>query len=81
MPLLCCLALAPHPDRAALPTLLCPAPGFEQLAQKEAAKEEERRSGKRRRGGSDGEDDEEEEEADPEMAALMGFGGFGTSKK
>lgn len=55
-------------------------PGFEQLAQKEAAKEEERRSGKRRRGGSDDEDDEEEE-ADPEMAALMGFGGFGTSKK
>ncbi|PRW61183.1 zinc finger matrin-type 2-like [Chlorella sorokiniana] len=55
--------------------------GFEQLAQKEAAKEEERRSGKRRRGGSDGEDNDEEEDVDPEMAALMGFGGFGTSKK
>ncbi|KAI7845920.1 hypothetical protein COHA_000466 [Chlorella ohadii] len=55
--------------------------GFEQLAQKEAAKEEERRSGKRRRGGSEEEEEEEEEDVDPEMAALMGFGGFGTSKK
>jgi hypothetical protein len=26
-------------------------------------------------------DSEDEEEMDPEMAAMMGFGGFGTSKK
>lgn len=53
--------------------------GFEELAEKEAAKEEDRRSSKRRRGGSD-EEDEDDEDVDPEMAALMGFGGFGTSK-
>lgn len=57
----------------------CPVSGFEELAEKEAAKEEDRRSSKRRRGGSD-EEDEDDEDVDPEMAALMGFGGFGTSK-
>ncbi|KAL4438504.1 hypothetical protein ABPG77_000152 [Micractinium sp. CCAP 211/92] len=56
--------------------------GFEQLAAQQKKKEEEQRSGKRRKGGSDSEEEEEEEEdADPEMAAMMGFGGFGTTKK
>ncbi|PSC74503.1 Zinc finger matrin-type 2 [Micractinium conductrix] len=52
--------------------------GFEALAKEAAAREEAVRSGKRRHDASD---DEEEEEMDPEMAAMMGFGGFGTSKK
>jgi hypothetical protein len=55
------------------------AAGFEQLAAAEKRKEEEQRSGKRRKGESD--DDEEEEGMDPEMAAMMGFGGFGSSKQ
>ena len=52
--------------------------GFEQLAAAEKRKEEEQRSGKRRKGESD---DDEEEGLDPEMAAMMGFGGFGSSKQ
>lgn len=52
--------------------------GFEQLAAAQKKKEEEQRSGKRRKGGSDS---EEEDGVDPEMAAMMGFGGFGTTKK
>jgi hypothetical protein len=52
--------------------------GFEQLAAAEKRKEEEQRSGKRRKGESD---DDEEEGMDPEMAAMMGFGGFDSSKQ
>lgn len=52
--------------------------GFEQLAAAQQQKEEDLRSGKRRKAESE---DEEDEELDPEMAAMMGFGGFGTSKK
>ncbi len=57
----------------------CPDAGFEQLAAQQQQKEEEKRSGKRRKAES--EDEEEDEDIDPEMAAMMGFGGFGTSKK
>lgn len=53
--------------------------GFEQLAAAQKKKEEEQRSGKRRK--ADSESEEEEDGLDPEMAAMMGFGGFGTSKK
>eukprot|EP00887_Chlorella_sp_A99_P006884 scaffold2.g6884.t1 len=51
--------------------------GFEKQVQQQQQEEEERR--KRRRGGDSGE--EEEEEVDPELAAMMGFGGFGSSKR
>ncbi len=57
----------------------CPtAAGFEQLAAAAQQKEDDKRSGKRRKAESES---EEEEEIDPAMAEMMGFGGFGTSKK
>ncbi|GAB4813469.1 hypothetical protein N2152v2_000515 [Parachlorella kessleri] len=60
------------------------ADGFsrEQLERQEAEERKRRKGGKGGggAGGSEGEE-EEEEGMDPEMAAMMGFGGFGTSKK
>lgn len=68
-----------------LPSAARPA-GFsrEQLEREEAEEKRKRRrkGGGRGGGGSDSEGEEEEEGGmDPAMAAMMGFGGFGTSKK
>lgn len=52
--------------------------GFEQLAAAAQQKEDDKRSGKRRKAESES---DEEEGIDPAMAEMMGFGGFGTSKK
>lgn len=54
------------------------------LAEREAAEErakQERKERKKEAKRAAAAGDEEEEEADPDMMALMGFGGFGGSKK
>lgn len=77
-------AVCPAPGAHVSPrrlTLLPIAAGFEKQLQKQQEEEEEERRKRRKSGCSDSEEEEEEEGVDPEMSAMMGFGGFGTSKK
>ena len=69
-----------HTQRDSLPTIYiyCRDP-----LQEEKIKEQrrERRRERKRRGREPVEEEEEEEDVDPEMAAMMGFSGFGGTKR